>query len=103
MFDRIKKDFETAIEKIRWFASLFSERIRIEIEIFKLLYRSEELKKRRDELLKKIGEEVYEMRGKGRNVYADKEVADAVKELESLEPEIKETIEKASEISKIAA
>ncbi|MBI3592052.1 MAG: hypothetical protein HY099_00950 [Nitrospirae bacterium] len=103
MFSRIKKDFENGIEKIRWFASLFSERVRIEITIFKLLYKSEELKKQRDGLLKKIGEEVYEMRVKGKNVYANSEVITAIKDLEAIEPEIKETLEKASEISKIVA
>ncbi len=103
MFSRIKKDFDEAIEKIKWFSSLLSERVRIEITIFKLLYKSEELKKRRDELMKKIGEEVYEMRGKEKNIYANQEVINAIKELETLEPEIRETIERASEISKIVA
>ncbi|MBA4348694.1 MAG: hypothetical protein C0415_01710 [Thermodesulfovibrio sp.] len=103
MFSRIKKDMEGGIEKIRWFASLLSERTRVEIMVFKLLYRSEELKNKRDELLRKIGEEVYELKGKDKNIYANKEVADAIKELETIEPEIKETLEKASEISKISA
>jgi seryl-tRNA synthetase len=103
MFSRIKKDFESAVKKIKWFSSLLSERIRIEITVFKLLYKSEELKKRRDELMKKIGEEVYRMREKERNIYADKDIKEAIRELETLEPEIKETIEKASEINKIVA
>lgn len=103
MFSRIKKDFDEGIERIKWFSSLLSERIRIEITVFKLLYKSEELKKRRDELMRKIGEEVYEMRGKEKNIYTNKEVMDAIKELETLEPEIKETIERASEISRIMA
>lgn len=103
MFSRIKKDLENALEKLRWFASLLSERIRIEITVFKLLYKSEELKKRRDELLRRIGREVYEHRGKNRNIYARSEVIEAVKELEKLDPEIKETVEKASEISKTFA
>lgn len=103
MFSRIKRDFDSAIEKIKWFASLFSERVRIEIAVFKLLYKSEELRKRRDELMREIGEEVYEMRGKEKNIYANTEVRNAIKELETLEPEIKETVEKASEISKIGA
>ena len=101
MFSRIKKDVEEGVAKIRWFASLLSERLRIEITVFRLLYKSEELKKNRDELLKRIGEEVYELRGKDRNVYAQKEIAEAVNELERLDPEIRDTLEKASEISRI--
>lgn len=103
MYAKIKKDFDEGIGKIKWFASLLSERIRVEITVFKLLYKSEELKKKRDELMRKMGEEVYEHRGKEKNIYANKEIVSAIKELETLEPEIKETLEKASEISKITA
>ncbi|HXW69715.1 MAG TPA: hypothetical protein VEJ88_08900 [Dissulfurispiraceae bacterium] len=103
MIGRIKKDFESGIKKVKWFAALLSERVRIEITIFKLLYRSEELKKKRDELLRQIGEEVYEMRDKGKNVYSNKEVLASIKALESIEPEIRETLEKASDFSKIDA
>lgn len=100
MFSKIKKDFDRAIEKIKWFASFLSERVTIEIAVFKLIYKSEELKKRRNELLGNIGEEVYKMRGKDRDVYANKEVKDAILKLESIESEINETVKQASEISK---
>jgi len=100
---RIKKDFESSIKKVKWFAALLSERVRIEVTIFKLLYKSEELKKKRDELLRQIGGEVYEMRDKGKNVYSNNEVLTAIKALESIEPEIRETLEKASDFSKLDA
>ncbi|MEW5746563.1 MAG: hypothetical protein AB1805_14120 [Nitrospirota bacterium] len=103
MLSRIKKDFDEGVRKVRWFASLLSERLRIEIAIFKLLYKAEELKKRRDELLKQIGEEVYAMRGKDKNVYANAGVMSAVKELEQLEPEIQETIDRTAEISRLTS
>ena len=103
MIGRVKKDFESGIKKVKWFATLLSERVRIEITIFKLLYKSEELKKKRDELLMRMGEEVYEMRDKGKNVYSNKEVISAIKSLESIEPEIRETLEKASDFSKLDA
>lgn len=101
MLTRVKKDFENGLQKVKWFSALLSERVRLEITIFKLLYKSEELKKKRDELLKKIGEEVYEMRGKETNVYSSKEVIASLKSLESIEPEIRETLDRAADISKI--
>lgn len=101
MLTRLKTDFENGLKKLKWFSALLSERVRVEITIFKLLYKSEELKKRRDEQLRKIGEEVYSMRGKETNVYSNKEVAASLKSIESIEPEIRETLEKASDISKI--
>ncbi len=103
MYNRIKGDIEGAIGKIKWFSTLLSERTRIEIEVFKLLYRSEELKKRREELMRRLGEHVYKMRDKNRNIYSDMEIKEIINELESIEPEIKETVDKASEISKIVA
>ncbi len=103
MIRRVKKDFESGIKKVKWFATLLSERVRIEITIFKLLYKSEELKKKRDELLRQIGEEVFEMRDKGKNIYSSKEVLASIKSLESIGPEIRDTLEKASDLSKLDA
>ncbi len=98
-----KQDIETALEKFRWFATLFSERVRIEISVFRLLYQSEEMKRRKNELLRQVGEEVYALRGKDKNIYANKDIAAALREIEQLEPEIQSTIDQASEISKIIA
>ena len=103
MIGRVKKDFESGIKKVKWFATLLSERVRIEIAIFKLLYKTEELKEKRDKLLRQIGEEVYEMRDRGKNVFSNKEVLAAIKSLESIEPEIRETLEKAADFSKLDA
>ncbi|MFO0754707.1 MAG: hypothetical protein U0411_15440 [Thermodesulfovibrionales bacterium] len=103
MFIKVKRDLENGVRKVKWFASLLSERVRIEITIFKLLYRSEELKKRRNELLVRIGEEVYSLRGKEKNVYNNKEVSQAIRELEVLDPEIKETLDRASEVSRLVS
>jgi len=103
MYTRIKQDIETGLEKFRWFATLFSERVRIEISVFRLLYQSEEMKRRRNELLRQVGEEVYALRGKDKNIYANKDISAALREIEQLEPEIQSTIDQASEISKIIA
>jgi hypothetical protein len=103
MFKRIKKDLEDGAGKVKWFASLLSERVRIELSVFRLLYETEELRKRRDGLLKHIGEEVYHLRGKEKNVYANKEIAEAIREMEELDPEIKESLDKVSEISKLVS
>lgn len=103
MYNKIKGDIENAIGKIKWFSTLLSERTRIEIEVFKLLYKSEELKKRREELMIRLGEHVYKRWDKIRNIYTDMEMKEIIDEIKSIEPEIKETLDKASEISKIVA
>jgi len=103
MYAKLKKDIENGIAKFKWFATLFSERIRIEISLFKLLYRYEELNRKKDELFRRIGEEVYALRGTDKNIYARPEVIAAIQELDQLQPEIEETIKQASDISKISA
>jgi hypothetical protein len=102
-FSNIQKDLDAGIEKIRWFARLLSERVRIELTVFQLLYRSEDLKKQRDEQLRKIGERVYDLREGEKDLRIDSEVRDVMKEIETLETQIRETIEKASEISRIVS
>lgn len=100
MLSKLKNDLENAIGKIKWFATLLSERINIEMMVFKLLYTSEKLKKRREELFRQIGEEIYKMKDKEKIIH-NKNIMDAIKELDNLELQIKESIEKASEISKV--
>lgn len=100
MLSKLKNDLENAIGKIKWFATLLSERINIEMMVFKLLYKSENLKKRKEELFRQIGEEIYKMKDKEKIIH-NKNIMDAIKELDNLELQIKESIEKASEISKV--
>ena len=100
MYARIKNDFEDGVGKIKWFARLFSERVKIELAVFRLTCQSEELKKKRNLLLMKIGEEVYLMRKSEKGIHANRVITDALKEIEGLDPKIKETDEKVSEISR---
>ncbi len=100
MYAKIKNDFEEGTNKIKWFARLLSDRVKIELAVFRLTYQSEELKKKRNTLLMKIGEEVYLMRKSEKGIHANREILDALKEIEGLDPTIKETDEKVSEISR---
>jgi seryl-tRNA synthetase len=103
MYEKIKSDFEEGLNKIRWFANLLSERVRIELTVFRLLHKSEELKKKRDLLMRKIGEETYRMHKADKGMHPSSEMMEAIREIDALEPQIRETIDKASEISRITA
>lgn len=97
MFDSVARDIERGVDKIKWFAKTLSERVVVECSAVRLLYRTEELRRQRDELLRRIGQEVYEMRGKEGNVYANLGIMHAIREIEILDSEIHETSEKVSE------
>jgi hypothetical protein len=58
------------------------------------------MKKKRDELLKTIGERIYELKGHSdRSLLKDRVIADALDELDKINSEIESTKKKASEIS----
>ena len=102
MLKRLKNNFDGGVEKLKWFASMLSDRIKVELSVFKLLYHSEQMEKEKDALLKTIGQRVHEMKdGPDRNILKDSVIADAMQEIERLTSEIDSTKKKASEISKI--
>ena len=100
MLKRLKENYDRGIEKIKWFSTVLSERIKIELLVMKLLFQSEKKEKKRDELLKKIGQRVYELKGDSdRNVLKDRFITEALNEIEQINSEIDSTKKKASEIS----
>jgi hypothetical protein len=100
MLKRLKTNFDRGIEKIKWFSTVFSERIKIELLVMKLLFQSDKMEKKRDELLRKIGQRVYELKGNSeRHVLKDRFIAEALNEIEQINSELESTKKKASEIS----
>jgi hypothetical protein len=100
MVRRLKDNFDRGIEKIKWFSSLFSERLRIEYVVIKLLFQSDSLEKKKDDLLKKIGQRVLEMKEHiDKQTLRDRVIAEALSEIEKINNEIDITKKKASEIS----
>lgn len=100
MLERLKDNFIKGIERIKWFATIFSERLKIEIAVMKLLYRSNEMDEKREEFFKTIGRRVYELKGNpDKNILKDRTVLESVEEIEKLEKEIDELKHKVSELS----
>jgi hypothetical protein len=103
MLKRVYENFRRGSEKIKWFAALLSERINIELAVFKLLHQSDEMEKKRQELLVTIGDRVVELKGRGdKNVFLDSALTGALAEIEKLDSNINELRKKASEISRVA-
>ena len=99
----VYENLRKGIEKIKWFATLFSERMNIEIAVFKLLYQSDEMSKKREALLKTIGERVVELKGHSeKNIFRDGDIAGALEEIEKIEKNINDLKYKAGEISRVA-
>ena len=102
MLKRLKENFEGGVEKIKWFSSLLSERLKIELSLIRLLYQTEQLGGKRDELLKKIGQRTYDLREQAEaHILKDSAVAEMLSEIGKINEEIESTRKKASEISKL--
>jgi hypothetical protein len=102
MLKKLKENFEGGVEKIKWFSSLLSERLKIEISLMRLLYQSEQMEKKRDDLMKAIGKRVYELKEHmDTQILKDRTVTEALSEIAKINEEIESTRKKASEIGRI--
>lgn len=102
MLKKAYENFRRGIEKIRWFSTLFTERVNIEIAVFKLLFQSDEMARRKDVLLRTIGERVAGLKGHHeKNVFADTVIAEALEEVEKIEKNIDDLRQKAGDISRV--
>jgi len=99
---KIIDDFRKGLERIRWFSTVFAERLKIEVAIFRLLYETDRVAKTRGELLRKIGERVMELKEhKDKNILKDSIIAEAVAEINRLEKTIDDLKTKVAEIGRI--
>ena len=102
MWKRIKNNFDSGIERIKWFSSILSERMKIEFSVIKLVSDRDKKEKDRAEKMRLIGERVFELREQhDKNVLKDKVITSAISEIEKLNSEIEDINEKVSEISKV--
>jgi hypothetical protein len=100
MFKRLKDNFMEGAERLRWFATVFSDRSRVGIATMKLMHNAEEVKRRREGLLKELGQRTYELRGEtGANVLKDTVVLKTFAEIEAAEREIEELESRISGIN----
>ncbi len=101
MWRRVKDGLDSGVEKVKWFSTLLNERVKVEISLFRLLRQSAQMEKKKAELLRTIGEKVFELRNSPqKQVFVDPVVREAFVDLEKLNAEIDELKKKASEIEK---
>jgi predicted transcriptional regulator len=100
MWTRIKSNLESGTEKLKWFSSMFSDRLKIELSVMKLLYESDCLEKKKNDMMKTIGKRIWELQGQPeRNILKDTIIMDALSEIERINSDIDATKKKASDIS----
>lgn len=99
---KIIDDFREGLKRLRWFATVFVERVNIEIAVFRLLYEADRMAKTRGELLIKIGERVMELKDhQDKNILKDSAVAEAVAEINKLEKTIDDLKTRVAEMGRV--
>jgi len=99
MLMRVKKSLEDGLDRAKWFASALSARVKAELAVMKLLYQSYKLERKRDELLRQVGQRVFDLRALDEvNVFEDRKTVQAIKQLEALNAQIEGIRRKASEL-----
>lgn len=100
MLRKIKHNLESGVEKIKWFATVLNDRLKIEFSVVKLLYQSDQMEKQKEELMKTIGRRVFELKaGPEKYILKDRIITDCLNEIDHLDAEIESTKKKASEMS----
>jgi len=104
MIKRVLENFGRGIGRIRRFAAIFAERLKIEIAVIKLLYRSDEMTKRKEELLRDIGQRVYDMKSHPDKMFlSDRIVVETIAQIEKIERDVEDLKRKVSEMSGVNA
>ncbi|MGD8351937.1 MAG: hypothetical protein PVG55_02975 [Nitrospirota bacterium] len=102
MIEKIKSSLDSGVGKIKGFANLFSDRLKVEASVIKLMKESGGLEKEKEAHFRTIGERVFELRGGGEvNVFEDIVIRQTLDRIEKLDAEIAEIKKRASEISKV--
>ncbi|MBF0516738.1 MAG: hypothetical protein HQK97_06415 [Nitrospirae bacterium] len=99
MWNKIKRDFESGMDRLQWFAAIVTERLTIEISFIKMLAKIDNLEKEKEELFKSIGKNAYELSfNRTTDLYNYHKVAEAIREITCLERSIEELKKEAGEI-----
>lgn len=90
MIETIKRDFLQGLKNLKFWAQVISERVKIELNILRLVGEINKLSHQRDEIFKKIGKEVSDIWGSSVEIKDNEKIATLVKQIRELEVKIEE-------------
>jgi len=98
MIETIKKDFLQGLKTFKFWASLLSERLKVELNVLKLIGEINRLVGKRDELLKMVGKEVYNSWGSLVEIKENEKIANSIRQIRELDTEIEDKRKKLVEL-----
>ncbi|MEN2994089.1 MAG: hypothetical protein ABDH19_01915 [Thermodesulfovibrio sp.] len=98
MFEIIKRDFLEGVKNFKFWASVISERIKIEINVLQLIKKINQLNLRRDELLKSIGKEVLNLWDRDLEIKENEKIISLIRQIRELESQLESEKKKLKEL-----
>ncbi|MBI4823129.1 MAG: hypothetical protein HY805_02720 [Nitrospirae bacterium] len=99
MFEKIRDNFVSGIERLKWFATIFSERVRVEVSVLRLMNEHRVVESKMNDALKALGMRVFELRNQeGVDMLKDGKIKDALKDIEKLNKDMEELTHRVSEV-----
>lgn len=98
MIEKLMANFTAGVEKLRWFSSLMSERLKVELAVIKLMNEARALEEKKKEVLMAVGERVFELRGHEQAILKDPALKETLKELGTLNKDLEDLKKRISEM-----
>lgn len=102
MFEIIKKDFLQGLKTFKFWAQVLSERVKIELNVLKLISQLNKLTLKRDALFQSIGKEVYESWSEQLNLKENEKISNLVRQIREIEAQIEDKKKKLSELEDLS-
>lgn len=99
MIEIIRKNFSEGIKTFKFWAQILSERIKVEINILRLIAEINKLIEKRDEFLKDVGKEIY----KNPKIFEENEkISILIRQIRQIEAEIEDKKNKLKELENLS-
>lgn len=99
MIEIIRKNLSEGIKTFKFWAQILSERIKVEINILRLIAEINKLIEKRDEFLKDVGKEIYE----NPKIFEENEkISILIRQIRQIEAEIEDKRNKLKELENLS-
>ncbi|MGC9045303.1 MAG: hypothetical protein ACP5JA_02600 [Thermodesulfovibrio sp.] len=102
MLEIIKRDFLQGLKTFKFWAEVLSQRVKIELNVLKLISEINKLSLKRDLFLKSIGQEIYESWNENLNIKESENISSLIRQIREIEAQIEDRKKKLSELEDIS-
>lgn len=102
MLETIKRDFLQGLKTFKFWAQVLSERVKIEINVLKLISEMNKLNTKRDAFLKSIGKEIYDAWATDLNIKESEKISSLVRQVKEVETQIDEIKKRLSDLEDLS-